>query len=91
MIDLDSLVVQAEDVMFSSISGGEGILLSPEVGAYFSLNSTAVQIWTSIAQPQTVRAATESIAERHPGVDCVRDDAVALLDQLVTLRLARAL
>lgn len=44
---------RAPEVLFSPLADDEGVLLSMEAGLYFSLNKTAVAVWTALERDQS--------------------------------------
>jgi chemotaxis protein CheY-P-specific phosphatase CheC len=52
-INPDTVVVQAEDIVYSDFDG-EKVLLSVSAGKYFEMNETASRIWDLLAEPMTV-------------------------------------
>jgi hypothetical protein len=52
-IDLDSVVVQTEDLLSSELDG-DTVLMSVTQAAYYGMDATAQRIWNMIAQPSRV-------------------------------------
>jgi hypothetical protein len=61
-IDADSRVVRSAEPIMAEFDDGY-VMLSVETAKYFSLNATAEAIWRRMAQPITLEALSQSLAE----------------------------
>jgi hypothetical protein len=59
-IDLDSVVVQTEDLLSSELDG-DTVLMSVTQAAYYGMDATAQRIWNMIAQPTRVSDLCEQL------------------------------
>ena len=59
-IDLDSVVVQTEDLLSSELDG-DTVLMSVTQASYYGLDSTGQRIWNMIAQPHRVADLCEQL------------------------------
>jgi len=59
-IDLDSVVVQTEDLLSSELDG-DTVLMSLTQAAYYGMDATAQRIWNLIAQPCRVADLCEQL------------------------------
>lgn len=79
---------RAPEVLFSPLADDEGVLLSMEAGLYFSLNKTAVAVWTALERDQTL----EELASLLTGKFKVApEQALADLQTLLTEMIGRKL
>jgi hypothetical protein len=62
LLDPETRVVRSPEPVIAEFDGGF-VMLSVEAEKYFSLNATAEAIWRRIAQPITLKALCESLAE----------------------------
>jgi hypothetical protein len=63
-INLESIVVQAENLASSELDG-ETVLMGPTWAAYYGLDSTARSIWDLIARPRRVSEVCEQLIARY--------------------------
>ena len=63
-IDLNTVVVQTEDLLSSELDG-DTVLMSLTQAAYYGLDSTAQHIWKMIAQPCRVADLCEQIVSEY--------------------------
>jgi hypothetical protein len=61
-IDPGSRVVRSREPVLAAFSDGF-VMLSVEAQKYFSLNATAEAIWRRMAEPITLQALSEALAE----------------------------
>ena len=59
-IDLDSVVVQTEDLLSSELDG-DTVVMSVTQAAYYGMDATAQRIWNLIAQPCRVADLCEQL------------------------------
>jgi hypothetical protein len=63
-IDLNSVVVQTEDLLSSELDG-DTVLMSLTQASYYGLDSTAQSIWNMIAQPSRVADLCEQLVAEY--------------------------
>ena len=64
LINLDTLVTQADDVISAEIED-EIVMLRLESDAYYHTDDIGAEIWRRIAEPTTVRALCEQLLELY--------------------------
>lgn len=64
VIDLDTVVVQTENLLTSELDG-ETVLMSLARPSYYGLDSTGQRIWLLIAQPRRVGAVCAQLIEEY--------------------------
>ena len=81
-VDLDTMVVQTENLLTSELDG-ETVLMSLTQAAYYGLDSTAQRIWTMIAQPCRVADLCERlVADYAVERTACEQDVCAFLTEL---------
>jgi hypothetical protein len=75
-IDPGSRVVRSAEPVLAAFSDGF-VMLSVEAQKYFSLNDTAEAIWRRMAQPITLQALSQSLAEEFDVAPDLAASAVA--------------
>ena len=81
-IDLNTVVVQTEDLLSSELDG-DTVLMSLTQAAYYGLDSTAQHIWKMIAQPCRVADLCEQIVSVYAVEPTVcEQDVCAFLTEL---------
>jgi hypothetical protein len=88
-ITVESLLVRDTEPVEADLDGG-AVLLSLRVGAYFSLNPVASEIWQMIAEPcQVARIFSTLSASYSVDTQTVARDVAPFLQSLIKHRLAR--
>jgi hypothetical protein len=81
-IELDTMVVQTEDI-FSSELDGETVLMSLTQAAYFGLDSTGQIIWNMITEPCRVGDLCDQlVAEYDVDRSIIEQDVFDFLNEL---------
>jgi hypothetical protein len=63
-VDLDTIVVQTENLLTSELDG-ETVLMSLARPSYYGLDATGQRIWMLIAQPRRVGELCEQLVEEY--------------------------
>lgn len=87
MLTLDSTVRRTDGLLETEIEG-EIALMSPEIGNYFSLNSTGSVIWKSLASDIRIENLIEEIVAVYKvdRLDC-KNEVIQLLEKFAELGL----
>lgn len=79
-ITLHSNVKRRPDVVSAEING-ELVMMSTELGEYYSLNPVASDIWRRLSEPVTVAKLVQDLTETYAGDPVgIRSDVCALLE-----------
>jgi hypothetical protein len=64
VVDLDTIVVQTENLLTSELDG-ETVLMSLARPSYYGLDSTGQRIWELVAQPRRVAQVCSQLIEEY--------------------------
>lgn len=78
----DAIIMAVPKLLASQVCE-ETVILEPETGTYYSLNSVGSRIWELIQEPQSIREIKETILAEYEvePQQCVRE-ILALIEQL---------
>jgi len=78
----ESRVERRPDIVSAEING-EMVMMSVELGEYYSLNSVASDIWRRLGAPVSVAKLVQDLTESYAGDPAgIRSDVCALLEGL---------
>lgn len=87
-LDPGTRMIRAQDVLFSPLADGEGVLLSMSAGLYFSLNQTAVVVWQALEKEQTIAQLAQVLSEKfNVNQERAMEDVRTLIEQLIARKL----
>lgn len=90
MIELNSIVVQAQGDWIANDIDGDTVLVSIEQGKYYGMEVVGSRIWELIAQPRTVLDVCEALLEEfNVSRETCQQDALVFLDQLAEENLVK--
>ncbi len=89
-IDLASVVVPVDDVLFTPLHNDEAVLVALGSKAQFTLNETGADIWRWLADAEPLSSVSERL-QQHYDVSAARADAsvLSLVRSLVSHQLCR--
>jgi hypothetical protein len=81
---------RAPEVLFSPLAEGEGVLLSMEVGLYFSLNRSAMVVWETLERESSLEQLAQALCDRFKvSPEQAQSDLAVLLSDMIERKLVR--
>ena len=90
MIELNSVVVQAEGDWLANEIDSDTVLVSIEQGKYYGMEKVGSRIWKLIAQPRIVLAVCDTLLKEFKvSRETCQQDALVFLNQLAEENLVK--